>query len=116
MSIAQAPVSDMLVTVKSREIQRAMLAEMRGERAAATRHFLAATHLELVLASDYADAGQNDLAARSRISAASCLWRSGQPDQGRALLEALVRDEPTQGTAVQQVIADLEANYPQLAS
>jgi hypothetical protein len=30
MAAAHAPVSDMLVTVKSRELQRGMLAEMRG--------------------------------------------------------------------------------------
>ena len=53
MSAASPAVSDMLVTVKSREIQRALLAEMRGDQAAAPRHFLAAAHLELVLAEDY---------------------------------------------------------------
>jgi hypothetical protein len=43
----------MLVTVKSREIQRALMAEIRRDRESATRHFLAAAHLELVLAADY---------------------------------------------------------------
>jgi hypothetical protein len=33
-----APVSDMLVTVKSRELQRAMLAELRGARAETPRY------------------------------------------------------------------------------
>jgi hypothetical protein len=44
----------MLVTVKAREIQRGMLAEMRGDRADTERHLLAGAHLELVLAEDYA--------------------------------------------------------------
>ena len=35
MSMAPASVSDMLVTVKSREVQRALLAEMRGDQEAA---------------------------------------------------------------------------------
>jgi len=42
------PVSDLLVTVKSREMQRGMSAEMRGDPLTASRHFLAAAHLELV--------------------------------------------------------------------
>ena len=81
MVTASSPVSDMLVTVKSRELQRGMLAEMRGDRTDATRHFLAAAHLELVLANDYKQAGQSDLARRSRLSAASCFWRAGQCQQ-----------------------------------
>jgi hypothetical protein len=39
----------MTATVKSREVQRAMPAEMAGDRAA-VRHFLAAAHLELRIA------------------------------------------------------------------
>ena len=45
MSTVQSPVSDMLITVKTREVQRGMLAEMRGDKAAARRHLLAAAHL-----------------------------------------------------------------------
>ncbi len=45
MTTVQAPVSDMLVTVKSREVQRALLAEQSGERDAAVRHFLAVSVL-----------------------------------------------------------------------
>ena len=52
MSAAPAMVSDMLITVKSREVQRATLAEMRDDRKEAAKHFLAAAHLELVLADD----------------------------------------------------------------
>ncbi len=68
-----SPVSDMLVTVKSPEVQRALFAASAGDREAARRHVLAAAHLELVLAHDYDEAGGPDLALRSRISAASCL-------------------------------------------
>jgi hypothetical protein len=45
------------------------LSRAPGDREAARRHFLAA-HLELVLAHDYDEAGEPDLALRIRISAA----------------------------------------------
>ena len=112
MSIVQSPVSDMLVTVKSREIQRGMLAEMRGDQTAKARHFLAASHLELVLADDYAQAGQHDLAVRSRLSAASCLWRAGQAREAREMLEALAADEPARAAEVRAVISELEQGDP----
>jgi len=92
-------ISDMAATVKSREVQRALLAEMAGDRSAAARHFLAAAHLELVLAADYAAAGVEDLALRSRISAASCLWRAGEVARARTLLNELVQAVPTQAAA-----------------
>lgn len=57
MSSVQTPVSDMLVTVKSREVQRGMLAEMGNRQTEARTHFLAAAHLELVLADDYERGG-----------------------------------------------------------
>jgi hypothetical protein len=53
MATAHVSVSDMLVTVKSRELQRGLLAEMHGDQTGAARHLLAAAHLELVLADDY---------------------------------------------------------------
>lgn len=81
MSAAAARVSDLHVTVKSREVRRTMLAELRGDRPEAAKHFLAAAHLELVLADDYAQAAQPDLALRSGISAASCFGSAGQPDR-----------------------------------
>ena len=56
----------MLVTVKSREIQRAQFAEMAGNQEVARRHFLAAAHLELVLAHDYDEAGEPVLATSIR--------------------------------------------------
>lgn len=84
MSTAPASVSDMVVTVKSREVQRALLAEMRGDREAARRHFLASAHLELVLASDYEQAGDSPLSFRSHLSAASCFLSRGRTRTGAA--------------------------------
>jgi hypothetical protein len=107
-----SPVSDMLVTVKSREVQRAQFAESAGDRDAARRHFLAAAHLELVLAHDYDQTGEPDLALRSRISAASCLWSAGDSEQGRQALERLQAQYPTQAAAIAEVIAELTRDYP----
>jgi hypothetical protein len=112
MPATSSAVSDMLVTVKSRQIQRAMFAERSGDRATARRHFLAAAHLELVLAHDYDAAGEPDLALRSRISAASCLWSGGDIEQGRQALEALQAQHPEQATAIQEVVAELTRDYP----
>ena len=112
MATIPQTVSDMLVTVKAREIQRGMFAEMRADRPAARRHYLAAAHLELVLASDYTEAGQEDLARRSQISAASCLWRGGQIDQARQHLSRLIQDCPSQAGTLQEILAELERDYP----
>jgi hypothetical protein len=116
MATASSPVSDMLVTVKSRELQRGMLAEMHGDRTDATRHFLAAAHLELVLANDYRQAGQPDLARRSHLSAASCFWRAGRCHQARELFRSLIHEDSAQEPEIQQVIAELEHDYPSLTS
>jgi len=51
----------MLVTVEWREVQRGLLAEMRGDGDSAVRHFLAAAHLEMVLAADYDEAGDPEM-------------------------------------------------------
>jgi hypothetical protein len=112
MSTIQVPVSDLLITVKSREVQRGMLAEMHGDRPGMERHFLAAAHLELVLANDYEAARQNELALRSRLSAASCFYRGGNRDQGHQLLEELVQDDPAAAAEVRQGMAELEQQYP----
>jgi hypothetical protein len=109
-------VSDMLMTVKSREVQRAMFAEASGDRDGARRHFLAAGHLEQVLAHDYDEAGEPELARRSRISSASCLWRAGEVEQGRRALEALQTCEPSQAAAIQQIIDELSRDFPARAS
>ena len=116
MAAAHAPVSDMLVTVKSRELQRGMLAEMRGDRTGAARHLLAAAHLELVLADDYEQSGQLDLALRSRLSAAFCFWRAGQPAHAFEIFEAMVQEHPTQEQAIREAIATLEHDCPEPSS
>lgn len=112
MATAHVSVSDMLVTVKSRELQRGILAEMRGDRTSAARHLLAAGYLELVLAEDYEQASQLDLALRSRLSAASCFWRAGQSAQAYKLFEAMIQEHPTHEQAIREVIAALEHDYP----
>jgi len=105
-------VSDTLVTVKSREVQRALLAEMRGDREAARRHFLASAHLELVLAADYEQAGDSQLSLRSQLSAASCFWRAGEYEQAQRRLENLCAAYPNQAAATQQVRMELTRDYP----
>ena len=112
MSAAPAMVNDILVTVKSREVQRAMLAEMRGDRKDAAKHFLAAAHLELVLADDYAQAGQPEQALRSGISAASCFWSAGEPARARPVFDELLRAYPGHGGVVRQAVEELEKDYP----
>jgi hypothetical protein len=112
MTMASPPVDPLLSTVKSREVQRALLAEMRGDAEAAPRHFLAAAHLELVLAEDYRQAGEDELALRSRLSAASCFWRGGQRPQAERLFETLLQAYPAQAIAIEQVRAELTRDYP----
>lgn len=108
MSTVQPPVSDMLVTVKSREVQRAMFAEMRGDRTTSSKHFLAAAHLELVLADDYEQAGEADLAFRSRLSAGSCFWRAGQIQQSREVFAAAVQDDLARAAEIQTIVEELQ--------
>ena len=103
------PVSDMVITVKSREIQRGLLAEHRRDRVGAVRHYLAAAHLELVLAADYDESGQSKTARRSRISAATCYWRAGDIDRARELFDDLRTDDVAE---IDAVIAELERDYP----
>ncbi len=110
------PVNNLLSTAKSREIQRATLAEMRGERSNAALHFLAAGHMELVLAVDYESAGESELALRGRLSAASCFWRAGQPNQARSLFDSLLQQHPARASEIQKVMAELAHDYPALAS
>jgi hypothetical protein len=112
MSTATASVSDMLVTVKAREIQRALFAEMCGDQMAARSHFLAAAYLELVLARDYEEAGDTVAVYRSRLSSASCLWRGGEIEKGRRALAELMVQQPDRAPAIQQAIAELSRDYP----
>lgn len=71
-----------------------MLAESRGDKTAAMLHFLAAAHLELVLAGDYEEAGNVDAAFRSRVSAGSCFWRGGEPQEASAPFDELLESHP----------------------
>jgi hypothetical protein len=105
------PVNNLLGAAKSREVQRAMLAEMRGDRPQATLHSLAAAHMELVLAVDFERAGEAGLALRSRVSAASCLWRAGQAEPARKLLESLALAHPSEAADIQKVIAELNTDF-----
>ena len=116
MADESIPVNNLLATAKSREVQRGMLAEMRGDRANAALHFLAAGHMELVLAADYDAVGAADLALRSRLSAGSCFWRARQTAQARAIFDALVQDCPARAAEIQQVAAELAHDFPALAS
>lgn len=109
MSSVQSPVSDMLVTVKSREVQRGMMSAMGGQADDARKHFLAAAHLELVLAGDYDQAGDAELSRRSRISAASCFWRAGETTDAQAIFDDLSQADPIRANEIQIVIDDLKA-------
>src|SRR5437868_63515 len=106
MSKKHNSVSDMTATVKSREVQRALLAEMAKDREAAARHFLAAAHLELVLASDYEEAGEDNLALRCKLSAASCFWRASHVQEGQALFKSLLRSYPSKSKAIRQTMVE----------
>ena len=108
MSSVQSRVSDMLITVKSREVQRGMSAAMGGRPSNARNHFLAAAHLELVLAGDYEEAGETELARRSRISAASCFWVAGETNEAQAIFDDLLQTEPQRAGEIQEVIDDLK--------
>ncbi|HUY31735.1 MAG TPA: hypothetical protein VMV69_03070 [Pirellulales bacterium] len=106
----------MLVTVKAREVQRGMLAEMAGDPGRAACHFLAAAHLELVLVNDYGQASQDEMAFRSSVSAASCFWRAGRIEQARTLFRALTQEYPAQAGPIQDAIAELEVGWANAAS
>ncbi len=108
MATAETAVSELLVIVKARQLQRAMFAEAARNPGKAAKHFLAAAHLELVLADDYAEAGQERLALRSKISAASCLWRGGEVKQARTLFNSLIKEYPDKAKLIKSTVAELE--------
>jgi len=76
------------------------------------KHFLAAAHLELVLANDCAQAGQPELALRSGISAASCFCSAGDPDRVRPLFDELLQAYPERADVVRYAVQKLEKGYP----
>jgi hypothetical protein len=98
----------MMVTVKSREVQRGMLAETDSRPDEARKHFLAAAHLELVLANDYERAGDLQLARRSRISAASCFWRAGEVARAHAIFAEERQSDPSASNEIQDLIDDMQ--------
>jgi hypothetical protein len=108
MAIAEGQVSELLAIAKSREIQRAMFAEASRTPSRAAPHFLAAAHMELVLADDYAAAGQSRLAFRSHLSAASCLWRAGEAKRARALFNSILKKYPAKAKIIKSTVAELE--------
>lgn len=108
MATVEAAVSEMLVIVKSRQIQRAMFAEAAKDPIRAAKHFLAAAHLELVLADDYAEAGQDAHAFRSRLSAASCLWSGGESKRAQSLFNALIKEYPGKAKVIKSAVAELK--------
>ena len=100
--------SELLVTVKAREVQRGAVAEMSGDGAAAVRHLLAAAHLELVLSDDYLAAGDEDLALRAGLSAISCFWRAGEKHQAQTTSEDLRESFPHRQNEIQQTVDELQ--------
>jgi hypothetical protein len=106
-SVAEPYVSDLLLTAKSREVQRGSAAEAQGESDEAARHFLAAAHLELVLAEDYRRSEQTVLAVRSLMSAASCFWRAGEIDRAKTLFQETAEAFPSFAADVDAIMADL---------
>jgi hypothetical protein len=106
----------MLVTVKAREVQRGMLAEMQKDHVTASKHFLAAAHLELVLADDYRSVGDEEMVLRSLISAASCSWRGGQPAQAERVFDRIRQTFPNEASTVQELHDELSHAYPVQAS
>ena len=101
-------VSDMTLTVKSRELQRGMLAAMGGHPEDSREHFLAAAHLELMLANDYEQAGDRELARRSRFSAASCFWRAGEVERERSIFEEERQADLRGSDEIHELISELE--------
>lgn len=116
MQAQATAVNDMLVIVKSREFQRAMFAEAQNDKPGASRHFLATAHLELVLAEDYRAVGDEYRVVRSLISAASCFWRGGQPEQGEFVFERIAREYPKETATVQELREELLRDYPPQAA
>lgn len=100
--------NELLLTAKSREIQRGIAAEMAADQRAMMRHFLAAAHLDLVLSKDYLEAGNEELSVRSGLSAVSCFWRAGDQQEASAAAEELVKSFPLRTEEIQQVLEELK--------
>lgn len=98
---------EMIAIVKSREIQRGMLAELRGDDPEAVSHFLAAAHLDLVLATDYAEMGADELALRSLLGAATCFWRGHEKQRVRSILSETLGRYPARSRLVHEIEREL---------
>ncbi len=101
-------ISDTLSLVASREMERAELARARDDQKTAVKHFLGAAHMYLVLAEEYADNAQFELAMRSRKYAVSCFWRAGHELQARLLFEELRKEELFISTGIDAVVQGSE--------
>jgi hypothetical protein len=108
MSTTKPMVNEMLVIVKSREIQRAWLAERANQPDEARKHYLAGGALEMVLADDYRQVSEEKLARRSRISAATCFWRAGARTNAEEVLEQLRKEDPARAAEVDRIRHELE--------
>ncbi|MBW3598086.1 MAG: hypothetical protein KY475_12510 [Planctomycetes bacterium] len=60
------------------------------------------------MAGDYEQGGELELARRSRLSAASCLWRAGRSDEAQPIFDALAQADPARAAEVQEVLNDLK--------
>ena len=107
---------DMLVTVKSREVQREITAAARGEMAEARKHFLAAAHLDRILADDYLSVNAAALSERALLSAASCFWRAGAVQESADIFAELKREFPGRVKDIEEVEAELAREFPPAAA
>ena len=61
-----------------------------------------------MIASDYDEASDAELARRSWISAASCFWRAGESDEAQAIFDTLSQADPPRANEIQEVIDELK--------
>jgi hypothetical protein len=108
MSTTRSAELDYLIALKTRELQRAWLAERAMPPKDAHKHYLGGAVLELLLADEYSQAGEVRLARRSKISAATCYWRAGLQSYANEVLEDLRRDDPLRSAEVDDIRQRLE--------
>jgi ABC-type transport system involved in multi-copper enzyme maturation permease subunit len=103
--------SQMLLAIKSHQIEEGASAETRGDKRMTVRHFLAAAHLELVLAEEYESRARYELAVETRKSAACCFWRAGDVAKARSLFEELRRGNRFLAREIDEVVRELERSH-----
>jgi hypothetical protein len=64
------------------------------------------------LPKEYQESGDGDMALRSRLSAASCLWRGREKEKAERILGELLQEHPSQAAAIQQVADELARDHP----